>query len=139
MRIADLGAPPISRAVVAIGLGTELRATFAELAAGRTLAIGYFTSRLCGSILIGDIDLEWLEAEPGGRVSLPAGFVALAPLESVALVVDERLLEVLATAGPTIVQADGPFRRGLAIRLDAPEAWLDFLESPGARRLPRPD
>jgi hypothetical protein len=121
---------------VAIGLDPGLRGTFAEVAKGRVLAIGYFTSPLWGNILIGDLELHWLDGRPGGAIELPSGYVALEPIDGVGVVADERLIGVLSDAAPTLVETGPPFARGLDVRLDAAEAWIDFLDSPAARRPP---
>lgn len=137
------GAAPASaripRSAVEIDLQPGLRPQFPDLAAGRTLAIGYFTSPLWGNVLIGDLQLRWLAEGPGGSVSMPTGFVALSPLEGVGVVADERLLEVLAAARPTIVATGPRFARGLNLRLERSEVWIDFLDSPAARKAPRLD
>jgi hypothetical protein len=118
----------LPRSVVAIGLDERLRGRLAELAHGRTLAIGMFTARCCGSpYLIGDLTAGFVDAPDEGAV-------ALTPIEGVPLVADERLVELLADAGPTIVLAGLPFVRHLAVELEVPEAWLDFLASPRACR-----
>ena len=129
-------AASIGRSEVAIGLDPELRASFRDLAGGRTLAIGYYTSPLWGNILIGDLELRWLDDLPGGHVDVPRGYVALNPVEGVGLLADERLLGVLAAAAPTLVAIGSPFARAIDVRLDAAEAWIDFLDSPEARRPP---
>lgn len=126
--------PSIRRSAIAIGLEPRLRSRFAELANGRTLAIDFFISRLCTSIVVGDLELRWLATEPGGHVWLPDGFVALAPIEGVGMAADERLLELLAASGPTIVEGGPLFARHLGLRLEDAAAWIDFLESPRSRR-----
>jgi hypothetical protein len=135
MAIAFSASTIISRTAVAIGLDPAFRPAFADVAAGRTLAIGYFTSRLLGC-LIGDLELRWLEDAPGGSIELPAGFVALEPVAGVGLAADQRLLELLAMSGPTIVESRSLFAAGVAVRLDDAAAWIDFLDSPAARRAP---
>ncbi len=58
--------------------------------------------------------------------------VALAPIEGVPVVADRRILDVLRTAGPTLRLGGPVFARHLAVRLERPEAWLDFLGTPAA-------
>ena len=136
MAVAFSASAIIPRTAVAIGLDPAFRLSFPNVAAGRTLAIGYFTSRLLGRI-IGDLELTWLEDAPGGSIELPAGFVALEPVAGVGLAADQRLLELLSVSGPTLVESRGPFAStGVDVRLDAAEAWIDFLDSPVARRAP---
>jgi len=128
-------AAPVPRSSIAIGVDPALRARLPALAGGRTLAIDFFASRiLCTNILVGDLTLRWLESGPSGETLMPDGFVALAPVDGVALAAKERLLGLLATTGPTIVE-DGPtFARRLNLRLDDAAAWLAFLDAPGASR-----
>jgi hypothetical protein len=135
MAIAFSASAIISRRAISIGLDPSFRTAFARVAAGRTLAIGYFTSRLLGS-LIGDLDLRWVEEAPGGSIELPAGFIALEPLAGVGLAADQRLLELLSVSGPTIVASRSPFATGVDVRLEDAGAWIDFLDSPAARRAP---
>jgi hypothetical protein len=60
--------------------------------------------------------------------------VPLAQVEGVPLLADERLLELLSKAGPTIRLVGPPFARHLAVELDDPGAWIDFLGTPAALR-----
>ena len=119
---------PIPRSIVTIGLAAELRGRLAGLAEGRTLAIGFYASRCGPSVAVGDITVSWLEGAP------PPGSVALAPVEGVPLVTDERLVEILRDSGPTLLLGGPVFARHLAIRLERPELWIDFLSRPGALR-----
>jgi len=119
---------PIPRSVVTIGLAPELRGRLGALGRGRTLAIGFYASRCCTSVAVGDLTVAWVEGAP------PPGSVALAPLEGVPLVTDGRLVELLRAAGPTLVLGGPVFARHLALRLERPELWIDFLGRPAALR-----
>ena len=119
---------PIPRSIVTIGLAAGLRGRLAALARGRTLAIGFYASRCCTSVAVGDLTVSWVEGAP------PPGSVALAPVEGVPLVTDGRLVELLRDGGPTLILGGPVFARHLALRLDRPELWIDFLARPGAIR-----
>ncbi len=90
--------------------------------------IDFFASRCCTSVAVGDLTARWMANPPS------TGFTPLAPIEGVPLVADERLLDLLASAGPTIRLGGPPFARHLAIDLDDPAAWIDFLGTPAALR-----
>jgi hypothetical protein len=57
--------------------------------------------------------------------------VELASIESVRVFAASRLLGVLADAGSSLRLGGPPFARHLAVDLDRPERWIDFLEEPG--------
>jgi hypothetical protein len=129
-----VASPPIPRSRIAIGIDPALRPRMAGLSEGRTLAIDFFVARLRTSVVVGDLSLRWLDTGPEGEIEVPDGLAALATIEGVGLVADARLLELLATTGPTIVEGGPPFARHLALRLDDSAAWIEFLETPVARR-----
>ncbi len=116
------------RSVIAIGLAPDVRGRLAELARGRTLVIDYYSARCCTSVLVGDLTIRWAELRP------PGGFMPLEPIEGVAVVAEPRLLDVLERAGPSLAWGGPIFARHLAVRLDEPEAWIAFLETPAAFR-----
>ncbi len=119
---------PIPRSIVTIGLDHQLRARLGALSRGRTLAIGFYTSRCCSSVAVGDLTVAWVDRAPA------PGSVALAPVEGVPVVADRRLIELLRDAGPTLVLGGPVFARRLALRLERPELWIDFLGRPAALR-----
>ena len=125
---ASAAGTPIPRSVVAIGLAPDLRGRLAALAGGRTLAIGFYATRCCTSVAIGDLTASWVT---GGA---PRGAVALAPIEGVSLVADARLVDLLRSAGPTIRLVGPVFARHPAVMLERPELWIDFLGTPEALR-----
>ena len=134
--LADSAAPaasPIPRSRLAIGLDPSLRGDLPSLAAGRAILIGFFASRCCTTVWIGDLTAGWLQ--PG---EMRPDLVALAPIEGVDVFVDRRLVELLATAGPTLHLAGPSFARHLAIRLEDAAAWLAFLETAPAHRRATP-
>jgi hypothetical protein len=116
-----------SRSRASIEVEPVLRGRLRALATGRALRIGFFASRCCSSVVVGDLTATWIDGEP------PAGAVALAPLEGVPVVADARLVELLESAGPVLRLAGPPFARHLAVALERPERWIAFLDSPAAR------
>ena len=114
----------IPRSEVSVGLEPALRPALARRAAGRAVVIDYFASRTC-SLVVGDLTASFETAEPG------PGYLELAPIEGVPVFVEARLLGILAEAGPTLRMAGLPFARHLAIELEQPERWIEFLDGPG--------
>jgi hypothetical protein len=104
-----------------VGLDPELRPRLAGLAAGRALVIDYFATARCGG-LVGDLTAD-LVKEPVG-----AEFVPIRVLETVPCYAERRLMPLLAQVETTIRFGGPPFARHLAVTLDPPERWLDFLE-----------
>ncbi len=90
--------------------------------------IDFFASRCCTSVAVGDLTARWVDDPP------VEGFVALAAIEGVPIRANERLLELLAAAGPSVCLGGLPFARHLAVELDDPAAWIDFLGTPAALR-----
>jgi hypothetical protein len=124
-----LAASPIPRSRIAIGLAPSLRGRLEELAAGRAIVIDFFASRCCTSVWVGDITAGWLQ-----RGDDRADLVSLAPIDGVAVLADRRLLDLLASAGPTLRLAGPTFARHLAVELEDAAAWLAFLETPAGHR-----
>jgi hypothetical protein len=114
----------VPRSRIRLGVAPTLRALLAHQAAGRAVVIDYFASRRCG-VVIGDLTGAFAD-----RPTRP-GYVELAAIEDVAIFAEARLLPVLEDAGATLHMAGPPFARHLAVSLDAPERWIDFLERPG--------
>jgi hypothetical protein len=116
----------VPRSRISLGVEPTLRASFARLAHGRVMVIDYFVSRTRRQwIVFGDLTASFADGPPG------PGFVELASIEGVRIFVERRLLPVLAEAGPTLRPAGPPFARHLAIELELPERWIEFLEGPG--------
>ena len=121
--ILDTGrAVPRSR--ISLGVEPTLRDSLAHLANGRVLVIDYFASRRC-SIIIGDLTADFAEMPPG------APFVEVGDVEGVRVFAEPRLHAVLADTESSLRLGGPPFARHLAIDLDPPERWIDFLEQPG--------
>jgi hypothetical protein len=119
----DIG-PVVLRSQISLGVEPTLRGSVAPLANGRVLVIDYFASRRC-SVVIGDLTGDF-------RETLPApGYVELASIEGVRVFAEARLLTILEDAGPSLRLSGFPFARHLAVDLDRPELWIDFLDGPG--------
>ena len=114
----------VPRSPISIGVGPTLRGSLARLATGRVLVIDYFASRRC-SVVIGDLTGDFGDTPPG------PGYVELASIEDVRVLAESRLLAVLGDARSTLRLGGPPFARRLAVELDRPERWIDFLERPG--------
>jgi len=119
----DLGTT-VAHSRISLGVEPSLRGSLAHLANGRVLVIDYFASRRC-SIVIGDLTADFVEMPPG------PGYVEVGSAEWVRVFAEPRLLAVLADTESSLRLSGPPFARHLAIDLDPPERWLDFLEEPG--------
>ena len=116
----------VPRSQISVGVEPALRASLARLAHGRVIVIDYYVSRTRRQwVVFGDLTSSFADVPPG------PGFVELASIEGVRIFVEPRLLSVLAEAGPTLRLAGPLFARHLAIELDLPERWIEFLDGPG--------
>ena len=95
-------------------------------AAGRALVIDFFAARCCTGVVAGDLMTRWAD-EPG------ADAVEIGAVAGTRLLADRRLVEVLAE-GASLVESGPFFARSIGVRLARPECWIDFLDSPAARR-----
>jgi hypothetical protein len=114
----------VPRSQISLGVEPTLRGSIAQLAKGRMLVIDYFASRRC-SVVIGDLTVDFEDTPPG------RGYVELASIESVRVFVASTLLGILGDAGSSLRLGGPPFARHLAVDLDRPERWIDFLDGPG--------
>jgi hypothetical protein len=114
----------VARSQVSLGIEASLRGSLAHLAHGRVLVIDYFASRRC-SVVIGDLTADFEEMPPG------PGYFELRSVEGVRVFTERRLLAVVADAQASLRLGGPAFARHLAIDLDLPERWLDFLDEPG--------
>jgi hypothetical protein len=112
------------RSQISLGVEPALRGSLAHLANSRVLVIDYFASRRC-SVVIGDLTADFVEMPPG------AGYVEVGSAEGVRVFAESRLLAVLADTDSSLRLRGPSFARHLAIDLDPPERWIDFLEEPG--------
>ncbi len=113
--------PTAPAAPVLVGLDPELRPRLKELAGGRALVIDYYASVRCGPA-VGDLTADFA-TEPLGP-----DFVAIRVLETVPCYVEHRLLPLLKEAEVTVRFGGPPFARHLAVTLDPPDGWIDFLD-----------
>jgi hypothetical protein len=107
-----------------VGLTADARSSMRSVARGRSLVIDYFASHRCGPP-VGDLTARFIAEEPGST------YLELDPIEDVRLFVEVRLVPLLAAAGVTLRWAGPPFARHLAVVLDRPGLWLEFLDRPG--------
>lgn len=122
------GEPTGRSMTMSIGADPKATRRIEEEARGRTLLVDFFASRCCTSVLVGDLETRWLD--PGQDAGLePIGSIGPTPI-----VADLALAAVLRQGHARLV-AGGLLGRSLQVRLDTPEAWLDFLDTPAARRM----
>ena len=114
----------VAHSLISLGVEPSLRGSLGHLANGRLLVIDYFASRRC-SVVVGDLTANFVEMPPG------PGYVEVGTVEGVRVFAEQRLLAVLVDTEPSLRLGGPPFARHLAIDLDPPERWLDFLEEPG--------
>jgi hypothetical protein len=123
--MVDLPAPGMPRLPILVGLEPSLQAQWSRLSAGRSIVLDYFASRRC-SVVIGALTADF-RREPPGR-----GYVELASIDGVPVFAEARLVPVLEQAAPTLRLRGPIFARHLAVSLDPPSRWIDFLEEPFA-------
>lgn len=110
-----------------IGADSATSSLIEREARGRVLLIDFFASRCCTSTLVGDLETRWLDPDR------TAGLESLGTVSGTPIVADPRLAKILHEGRARIVR--GGWRgRSLQVRLDVPEVWLDFLETPAAHR-----
>ena len=114
----------VPRSQISLGVVPALRGSIAQFASGRVLVIHYFASRRC-SVVMGDLTVDFEDTPP------VRGYVELASIEGVRVFAASRLLGILGDAGSSLRLGGPPFARHLAVNLDRPERWIDFLEAPG--------
>jgi hypothetical protein len=125
----EMATRPVPRSKISVGVEPDLRRRLAGLAAGRVLVIDFFASRRCG-VTIGDLTAGFRDRRPG------PGYVELAPIEGIPVFAEARLLPTLRDASSWLHLGGPVFAQHLAVRLDRPERWIDFLDEPStlARR-----
>jgi hypothetical protein len=109
--------------VISLQLDATLAGRLATLARGRVLVIDAFRSWRCGAC-VGDLTVGWRHSPPSD------GFLELGALEGVPVFVGRGLRSVLDAAGTSLVRSRLPWSCGVAIELERPELWLDFLAQP---------
>ncbi|MDQ2940696.1 MAG: hypothetical protein M3R05_00750 [Chloroflexota bacterium] len=121
----------VPRSEISIGVEPRLRRELATRAQRGMLILDYFASRRC-SVVIGDLTAKFRPQPPGEP------YVELASIDGVRVFAAERLMPLLADAGPTLRLVGPRFARHLALWLDQPERWIEFLEQPGVLAGKRP-
>lgn len=121
----------VPRSEISIGVEPRLRPELVTRAHGGVLILDYFASRRC-SVVIGDLTATFRPQPLGER------YVELASIDGIRVFAAERLMPLLADAGPTLRLAGPRIALHLALWLDAPERWIEFLEQPGVLAGKRP-
>ncbi|MGH2488883.1 MAG: hypothetical protein ACRDFR_04635 [Candidatus Limnocylindria bacterium] len=121
----------VPRSEISIGVEPSLRRELATRSHGGMLILDYFASRRC-SVVIGDLTAKFRPQPPGRR------YVELASFDGIRVFAAERLMPLLADAGPTLRLAGPRFAPHLALWLDRPERWIEFLEQLGVLAGNRP-
>ncbi|MBA3689566.1 MAG: hypothetical protein H0W81_12195 [Chloroflexi bacterium] len=121
----------VPRSEISIDVEPGLRPELASRARGGMLILDYFATRRC-SVVIGDLTAKFRPQPPGER------YVELASIDGIRVFAAERLLPLLAAAGPTLRLAGPRIAQYLALWLDQPERWIEFLEQPGVLAGKRP-
>lgn len=128
--IAAVSSPSAGLArTVRLAVDPNVRGRIAAIAAGRTLVVDYYATRCCTSVWVGDLAVSWRDADVEEIRT-----AELEPVDGVRVVADRHLLDVLAVGEPVLTLAGPSFARHLAVRLDRPEVWIAFLESPRIAR-----
>ena len=118
---------PARGAHVTIGADSATVHLIEHEANGRALLIDFYASRCCTSALVGDLETRWLDPDQ------TADLESFGTVSGTPIVAHRRLAIVLQEGRARIVRG-GWRRRSLQVRLDAPEVWLEFLETPAAHR-----
>jgi hypothetical protein len=106
--------------LVPLAVDPRLRSRLSNLARGRVLVLGYFTSRSC-CVTIGDLTARL-------RTAAPADHVELEPVDGVRVFLAPTLAGLFRDAGPRLRLAGPPFASHVAVDLDRPEYWIDVLD-----------
>ncbi|MEP7041306.1 MAG: hypothetical protein ABI864_06995 [Chloroflexota bacterium] len=121
----------VPRSEISIGVEPGLRPELATRARGGMLILDYFASRRC-SVVIGDLTAIFRPQPPG------EGYLELASIDGIRVFAAKGLMPLLADAGPALQLAGPWFAQHLAVWLDQPERWIEFLEQPGVVAGKRP-
>jgi hypothetical protein len=113
--------------MVNVSATSRLQADLSRLARGRAIVIDYFASARCG-LVVGDITASFEPPPP------PETHVRLRDLEGVPVFSERRLVSLLEESAATIDRPLLPIGDGLAVKLERPESWLEFLDRPGIKR-----
>ncbi len=108
---------------LALKVDAALRPELPTVVDGRTVVIDAVRFWQCGT-WVGDLTVR-LEDAP-----LDASFVPLEPIDGVPVFAQRGLPRLLDKAGAVLERGSWPLRRGLRIRLERPEHWIDYLDRP---------
>ena len=116
----------------AVDAAPRLRAKLSDAARGSAIVIDYYASARCG-LVVGDITADLTHSPPADT------HVLVADVEGVPVLAEPRLVPLLEQSGIFLNVRRLPFGERLAVYLDPPDRWLEFLQRPGVvrRRLPR--
>lgn len=117
--------PVVGTSAIFLNVEPSLRVRLAQLARGRPLVIDYYASVHRG-LTVGDLTVRF------GDPAAEPRFVELRPIDDVIVLAERSLLDVID--GATLHEGGLPFARHLAITLERPERWIEFLEHHPARR-----
>jgi hypothetical protein len=122
-----MGSCVVSRSPIQLRVEDSVAQRLAGLSQGRALRIDYWASRRCG-VTIGDLRVGF------GAPPVTREYAELEPVGDIRVIAERSLLEILA-AGAVLRFGRPEFARHLALMIDEPERWLDFLSChPGNRR-----
>lgn len=114
---------PRSRPPARVKVDASLRPELPSVVDGRAVVIAAVRFWQCGT-WVGDLSVRL------GDVPLDGSFVPLEPIEGVAVFAQRGLPRLLEKAGAVLERGVWPLRRGLRIRLERPEYWIDYLDRP---------
>lgn len=112
---------------ICLRVEASLATRLAWLSRGQPLVIDWFASRRC-AVTFGDLTVGFRS------VRSASDYAELEPIDDVRVFAERRLLDLLAT-GAEVKVGGSVFGHHLALAIDHPERWLEFLEHhPGNRR-----
>jgi hypothetical protein len=118
--------PVVATSPIGIPMDRELRGCIERFAGQRPLVIDYYASRSRG-FTVGDLTVEFASGP------LEPCYVELKPIAGVRVLAHRRLVHLLSD-GAELRLTRLPFAPRIAVWLERPERWLDFLERHPASR-----
>ena len=112
--------PVLGTSPIELGIEPDLRADLPAWAQRRPLVIDWFASRRC-SVTVGDLTARFADGQ------LEPRYIELLPIGPVRVVAERSLLSLLAE-GASLRRAGPALLHHLAVDLDNPEHWIDFLD-----------
>jgi hypothetical protein len=117
--------PIVGRSPLRLRVDPALQGRLLALAAGRPLVIDYYASVYRG-VTVGDLIVRFGDPRPEPR------YQELEPVEGITVLAERSLVDLLS--GATLREAGLPKLRHMAISLETPERWIDFLQHHPAPR-----